>query len=130
MLLQKTTLAVVAGTLIAVGGQGVAEELDKSPLQLYVRHITFSQYVCSRSDYTGCIEENEKELKKKYRAALPTVRGARAKDALKEHYIVALTALRGIRPGVGERKIDYDRRQQTLKDKVSEAWARFEVETD
>jgi|CXWL01.1.fsa_nt_gi hypothetical protein len=39
-----------------------------------------------------------------------------------------LVALDGIVPGTNERDADYVVRKQLLSDKVTQAWARFEVE--
>jgi hypothetical protein len=44
------------------------------------------------------------------------------------HHVAFISALEGIRPDLDERKINYEVRQQALETKLSEAWARFEVE--
>jgi hypothetical protein len=60
--------------------------------------------------------------------ALRTVKKAKAQEALKSYHVAFITALEGVTPGREERKLSYEQRQQALEDKLTEAWARFEVE--
>jgi hypothetical protein len=56
------------------------------------------------------------------------VKKPKAQETLKSYHVAFVTALGGISPGIDERRVSYEQRQQALKDKVTEAWARFEVE--
>jgi serine/threonine-protein kinase RIO1 len=82
----------------------------------------------SDGDYAGCIKKGKEAAKVSLDKALRTIRKPKAQEALKSYHIAFVTALQGINPGSNERRMDYERRQQMLKDKAAEAWARFEVE--
>jgi|JI10StandDraft_1071094.scaffolds.fasta_scaffold170851_3 hypothetical protein len=81
-----------------------------------------------QSDWQGCIADGQKAIKTDYAAALKTVRKKPAAEALKSVQVALMSALNGIAPDSEERKIVYVQRQGTLNSKVTEAWARFEVE--
>jgi hypothetical protein len=147
MMMRKTILAMFVGLSVVMSGQSVAQETGKTPLEEYQDEVTFSLKKCKLffdlnregigkkprtglAAYAVCINEQEPEIKKTFRAALPSVRGKQAKEALKDHYIAALSALKGIHPGMNELLTTYDQRRQSLNDKVSEAWTRFEVENE
>lgn len=83
-----------------------------------------------KSDYVGCIKEKKAEAKAYFITAVRAVKKPKAQEALKSYQVAAIAALDGIRPGVEEIRLDYDRRQQVLKDKLDEAWTRFEIEQD
>jgi hypothetical protein len=81
-----------------------------------------------KGGYRGCIVKNKAEAKASLDKALRTIKSPRARDALKSFHVAFVTALEGIAPGIDERRISYESRQQALEGKVTEAWARFEVE--
>lgn len=76
----------------------------------------------------SCISTNKAEAKAKLDAALRTVKKAKARDALKNVHVAFSVALDGLPPGINERRISYEQRQQALEGKLTEAWARFEIE--
>ena len=80
------------------------------------------------SNYQACIAEGKATARSSLDKALRAVKKSKARDALKSYDVAFVAALEGIRPGADERNINYERRQQSLRDKVNEAWARFEVE--
>lgn len=81
-----------------------------------------------KSDYNGCIAKGKITAKASLGKALPAVKKAKAQDALKAYHVAFVSAIEGIRPGIDERKIHYEQRQQGLEGKITEAWARFEIE--
>lgn len=119
---------------------------DRAPLQEYrttangrlmlckmtLANDLLKAQVASRSsegpNFRKCIEEGKSETKTLFESALKTIKKPKAKDALKSYHVAFITSLNGVSPGVDERKINYERRQQELEGKLTEAWARFEVE--
>lgn len=81
-----------------------------------------------QSDWQGCIADGQRAIKSDYAAVLKTLRKRPAAEALKGVQVALISALNGIAPDSEERKIVYIQRQGTLNGKVTEAWARFEVE--
>ncbi len=81
-----------------------------------------------QSDYVGCIKDMKALAKENLDKALRKVNKSKTQEALKSYHVAFITALEGIRPGSDELKINYEQRQQALQDKLTEAWARVEVE--
>ncbi len=81
-----------------------------------------------KSDYTECIGKGRVNAKASLDRALRTIKKPKALEALKTYHVAFVTALEGIHPGAEERKISYEQRQEFLEGKVTEAWARFEIE--
>jgi hypothetical protein len=71
-----------------------------------------------KSDYLGCIREGRAKSKINLDRALRTVKKPKAQEALKAVHVAFITALEGISPGIDERQISYEQRQQALKDKI------------
>lgn len=80
------------------------------------------------ADYRVCITDQKRSLKAAYDAALKGVKKAAAKNALKEHFISAVSRLEGIAPNLSELKLHYEQRQSANEARVKENWTRFEVE--
>jgi hypothetical protein len=80
------------------------------------------------ADYRKCISERGVSARAELKAAILTVKKEKAREALKAYHVAFIAALEGIAPGVDEPKILYQQRQQTLNDKVTEAWAKFDIE--
>jgi hypothetical protein len=100
----------------------------KIGLRIAIAKTNLGEQQDEKSDYLNCIQTGKATAKKNLDAALKSVKKAKAKEALKSHYVVLVGALDGIRPGSDERKASYEQRQQALEGKLTEAWARFEVE--
>lgn len=81
-----------------------------------------------QSNYSYCISKSKVTAKASLDKALRTVKKPKAQEALKSYHVAFVSAVEGIRPGADERKISYEQRQQVLEGKVTEAWARFEIE--
>lgn len=79
------------------------------------------------TNWPGCLEDGQKELRVDFAAALRAVRKPAAIAALKEYQVAALSALAGVAPAGDEMRMHYRQRQATLQGKMTEAWARFEV---
>lgn len=79
-------------------------------------------------EYFSSISKIKAEMKDLYNKAIPKVKKAKAREALKAHYVAFITALDGINSKGGESEFGYAHRQEMLKDKLTEAWTRFEVE--
>lgn len=124
-----------------------ADEPDKrTPLERYRGDGQFSLMVCKlnlkmalmqtqlgqaqdeNSDWASCIRLGKDTAKTNLPLALKTLKKQKAQEALKSYHVALVTAIDGIAPGTDERRISYDHRQQALEAKVTEAWARFEVE--
>lgn len=130
-----------------IGAASAADAPDnRTPIQRYQGDTQSALFICQmsytiasmraelgqaqdeKSDYVGCISGNKATMKASLDQALRTLKSAGAKEALKSYHVAVVVALEGIPPGAGERKISYEQRQQALKGKVTEAWARFEIE--
>ena len=143
----KSLTTILAVILIVMSSLATAEEPDKiTPLEHYKEACKFYLIECNLflnsarlkaesgkaqdegSDYAGCIEHKKATAKKNLVEALRTLKKSKAQESLKSYHVAFVTALEGIRPGYDERKISYEQRQLALKEKLTEAWARFEVE--
>ena len=80
------------------------------------------------SDVQGCISKGKTEAKTSFNKALRTIRKPAAKEALKNYHVAFVTALEGLLPGTQEPKFVYEQRQQTLKSRLAETWAKYELE--
>jgi hypothetical protein len=63
-------------------------------------------------------KKEEASSKVNFTAALHALKKPKAQEALKAYHVAFMTALKGIAPGA----------DKSLKDKVTEAWTRFEIE--
>lgn len=79
--------------------------------------------------FPDCVRDGRAKAKAALDDALkPLQKKPKAQEALKTAHVAFLSALDGIAPGQGERKLNYERRQQELRGKVTEALARLEIE--
>lgn len=143
----KVTHIVFAALMATASAVSAAEAPDnRTPLERYRGGTQFYLLSCSlsfklatlkaegdqsqdeKNDYAGCITKGKTVSKSNLGKALRTVKKPKAQEALKTYHVAFVSALEGIFPGTDERRISYEQRQQALKDKVTEAWARFEVE--
>jgi hypothetical protein len=143
MKLFAASLALALASHVALG----ADDSDKrTPLERYRGDTQFALMMCkislrlalavaagggqqdNKSDYASCITENKASAKLTLDKALRTVKKSKAQEALKSYHVAFSTAIEGIRPGADERKMSYEQRQQSLEEKLTEAWARFETE--
>lgn len=141
------TIAVAVIACAGLSSFGVFAQPDsRPPVQVYRGDAQFATNLCSlkfqlnqargeglpveggESDYSTCIREQATAVKKSYDGAARTVKKTAAKKALQEHYIAAITQLRGIAPKTGEIRMHYTARQSQNEARVEEAWTRFEVE--
>lgn len=82
----------------------------------------------STADYVACVAQQRASTRASFDKAMRTLKKASAREALKSCHVALLTALDGIAPATDERKVTYSQRQAALAGRLSEAWARFEVE--
>lgn len=80
------------------------------------------------ADSAKCVRESRDSGKALFDAALKSAKKPDAKNALKSVHVAYLASLDGIAPLPDERVGGYQQRQAALASKLSEAWARFEVE--
>lgn len=83
---------------------------------------------CAAVDLGKCISDGKAKAKKAYEKTLKLVTKPAARAALKEYYIVGISAIQGVEPQSEERKMNYEKRQGDNKNKLDEMWTRFEVE--
>ena len=142
----KRLIYVIAALLISASSFAADEPDTRTPLERYRGDGQFSMLMCKislrlalakaelgeaqdeKGDYVGCIERGKATAKQNLAKTLRAVKKTKAQEALKSFQVSLVTALDGIRPGIDERKINYEQRQQALEGKITEAWARFEVE--
>ena len=75
-----------------------------------------------------CVEQQTALTKGLFASTIKGARASNAKEALKNYHVIFLAALQGVVPLAGEIKLDYARRQQASDSRLTEAWARFDVE--
>ncbi|MDM4767277.1 hypothetical protein [Pelomonas sp. SE-A7] len=138
--------AIAALVTFAATGAETAEPDTRSPLDRYQGDSQFSMLMCSmtvkmaattgsgpstgdeKTDYVACVSKGKATAKANFESALKTLKKPKAREALKSYHVALVAALEGIKPGTDERKISYEQRQQALEQKMTEAWARFEIE--
>jgi hypothetical protein len=141
----KSIIASI-GLLLALQASFATEPDSRTPLARYHEDSQFALVKCKltfklaiaradvgvqqdeMSDYSACIAKGKMTAKTNLDKALRTVKKLKAQEALKTYHVAFVTAVEGIRPGGDERKMNYEQRQQALEGKVTEAWARFEIE--
>lgn len=142
----KLNLTSIALALALHATFATAEPDNRTPLERYEGDTYYALLLCKvtlrlalaraeggeqqdeKSDYSGCIAKSKTTAKTSLDKALRSVKKATAKEALKSYHVAFVSAVEGIRPGIDERKINYEQRQQALEGKVTETWARFEIE--
>lgn len=97
-------------------------------LELNIQVTRLGNEHSSEDDYQGCIREGLSDSRAALDRALKLVRKREAVAALKAVHIAFSSALQGVSPGYDEARISYAQRQQQLKGKLDEAWARFDLE--
>lgn len=145
-IVMKPFTTILASILIVTCSLAAEEPDKRTPLERYQGDGQYSLLMCKmtlrlalaraegseaqdeKSDYAECIERGKATAKQNLVKALRTLKKPKAQDSLKSYHVAFVTALEGIRPGVSERKISYEQRQQALEEKLTEAWARFEIE--
>jgi hypothetical protein len=81
-----------------------------------------------KDDVPNCLRDGRRDVKVAYDAAAQSQRKPAARDALKGVQVAFLAAMDGLMPDPEERRTAYFSRQGHLKARITEAWARFEVE--
>ena len=81
-----------------------------------------------KDDVPNCMRNGRQDVRQAFEAATKAQKKAAARDALKGVQVAFLAAMDGMAPETEERRAAYFARQGSLKAKVTEAWARFEVE--
>lgn len=132
--------------LLLLGTQRWAAGQATTPLDEYRSTVAGSQMLCEltlynrqlnvqigapqdeKSDVGACIVKETVEAKRRLDVALKTLKKPAAREALKNVHVAYVTAIEGVHPSNGERKVQYEARQASLRDKVTAAWARFDVE--
>lgn len=121
-----------------------------SPLNHYLANSTGSLLLCSlvfkarniednalkdpdkppkpKLDYRVCVERHRMAIKVLYDSAMGSVKSSAVKAAVKEHFILVVSALQGIYPQDNERVIDYERRTNAEKRAVDQQRIRVEAE--
>ena len=124
--------------IIACVSLAVAEENNLTPVEKYRKDTRYNVVMCGlkyeidllkgTNEATDCINQSKLTAKEDFAKSLATIKKPKAQEAIKEYQVAFICAMEGIYAGMDEIKIDYKRRQQSLIDKLTEAWARFEVE--
>jgi hypothetical protein len=143
LLLRFFLWSIVLATAFPTFGQ---ESDKRTPLERYEGDSKFTLYKCKltlklaiakselgreqdeSSDWAACIRDGKATVEARFDPALSTIRKAKAKEALKSYQVAFVVALEGIAPGSDERRINYEQRQQALDGRLTEAWARFQIE--
>lgn len=81
-----------------------------------------------RADFDTCVDKAKSSAKTSYNKLSKSLKSKDAKSALKSYQIAYMTAIDGVAAGIGEAEIDYASRQQSLKEKMDQAWSSFELE--
>lgn len=140
-------LLIMASGVFAADDFGLAAAMERKPgagpIDHYETVAQFGMTMCGIAylhasasaqtgaagpDHRACISLYKDATRKLYEAASKTLKKKEAREALREHYVQASLALAGIDPQPDEIRLDYQRRQNANARKVSEAWARFDIE--
>ncbi len=83
-----------------------------------------------KDDYNvdTCIAKGKQQVKDEFTSAMKEVTKPAAQQSLKMFHVAFLSALEGVQPGPNETRSGYNQRQQSSTDKMTQAWALFEVE--
>jgi hypothetical protein len=79
-------------------------------------------------NWPRCIADERLVANSLYQATIKVARKRTTQDALKSYHVAYLAALEGIKVSDAEIRLDYGRRQTMNDSRLTEAWARFEVE--
>lgn len=136
-------MALVALTVITFTVNAADESTKVTPLEAYKTRTYFPLLLCHLSyeagpitepmpegtpkDVFACIKDAKAEEIITFKKILKTL-NPKAQQVFKDIHVAFIMALDGILPGDDELQINYDRRQNALKDKLNEAWVRFDVE--
>lgn len=132
---------------LALAAPAFAQEKDtRTPIERYRGDSAFALMSCGLklrlaearaasgkeagedADVPACIVEGKAKGKAGLDAAMKAARKPAAREALKGYHVAFVSALEGVIPGADEARISYAARQRALNDRVTAAWARFEVE--
>ena len=110
------------------GDTQVALYLCQTSLRIAVLKANVGKPMTEENDYPACIEQGKAAARAGLERALKVAKKPKLKEALKSFQVAYISAIEGIRPGTEEIKINYEQRLQRLEDKLTETWARVEVE--
>ena len=80
------------------------------------------------SDYVSCINRARQSNKANLDIALRSTSTVKVQEALKSYHVVLSVALEAVTRSEYERTDAYERRQRSNDERLTEAWARVEVE--
>ncbi|MCX7144149.1 MAG: hypothetical protein NT123_24555 [Proteobacteria bacterium] len=91
------------------------------------RGIAVAPDAMARADLPACQKKYLGEMEVEYKKFNMLQTSKDAKDALTDHYVATVLAVRGISPYMGESESDYKARQIGNKQKADEKWVRYEL---
>lgn len=145
----------LAAALLAIAFCAHAAEADpkQTPLEHYRSETNFNVTLCGlkyklalekakaasmgvpdaekqdeKSDFNGCIRQAKADGKASLDKAMKTVKKPAAREALKTYHVAFIATIDGVRAGDNEMRMHYDQRQNALKARMDDAWARFDIE--
>ena len=100
---------------------------------VFVCSLAMRVYMAEQHDdqlaqYQKCVTDAKAETKVTFQAAMNATKKPKAKEALKMFHAAFLSAMDATGPRGSNSMSTYEGRQSVAADKMSDAWAKFEVE--
>ena len=91
------------------------------------KNLPVDPNVVKGSDVSSCIKDQLKLMEVEYKKFMALQKTKISKEALTEHYVSAVLAVKGISPNVGEEVDIYNKRQVDNRRVAEEKWVKYEL---
>ena len=114
--------------------EGAAETYrKKAEGAVFVCSLAMRVYMAEQHDdqlaqYQKCVSDARAETNANFQAVVKATKKPKAKEALKMFHAAFLSTLDATGPRGSDSKSTFETRQSVAADKMSDAWAKFEVE--
>jgi hypothetical protein len=107
---------------------GMTHVLSKKVAEMNAKGMPVEEKTLKMADLNACLKKQLGEMANEYKNFLALQNTKGAKDALTEHYVAAVLAVKSLSPFIEESDAAYKERQIENKRKADEKWVRFEME--
>lgn len=105
----------------------LSNKLAKSVAQLREKNIPVKAETLEMADISLCQKKQIEAMGIAYKKFLVLQKSKDAKNALKEHYVAAILAVKGTSSYIGETEADHNQRASEDLRKANEKWVKFEI---